>query len=224
MRSACRSLLAFAAAVAFALAPAAASAETIGGNPGPQYNYVCPHADNAGALDCFFDAVQHLYTMCRNVKSIEIIEFGYEDSQEGLNAAKFESCVDKQKLNMARPYQAALKEARISKQAAEGVQSLHEFWLGAMSKIRWNQGETDEQYKERVNVRTYQDFRDKISGIQTIVALVRERTAPPKTARPAAAAAPTAKAAQPKAAKPSKVAPADKSTSGSATSDKAPRS
>jgi len=211
--------LAFAA---LALPPYTASAETIGGNPGPQYNYVCPHADNAAALDCFYDAVQHLYTMCRNVKSIEIIEFGYENSQEGLNAAKFESCVDKQKLNMARPYQAALKEARISKQATEGVQSLHEFWLGTLGKIRWNQGETDEQYKERVNVRAYQDFRDKIAGIQTIVSLVRERTAAPKTARPAAATTP--KAAQPKAAKPAKVAPPDKSTSGSTTGDQASHS
>src|SRR5205085_9934940 len=102
----------------------------------------------------------------------------YEDSQEGLNAAKFESCVDKQKLNMAKPYQAALKEARISKQATEGVQSLHEFWLSALGHIRWSRGETDEQYKDRVNVRTYQDFHDKIAGIRTIVAVVKERTVP----------------------------------------------
>src|SRR3982751_765722 len=84
---------------ALALRPVTAAAETIGGNPGPQYNYICPHADGAGALDCYFDAVQHLYTMCRNVKSIEIIEFGYENSVEGINAAKFDSCIDKMKLN-----------------------------------------------------------------------------------------------------------------------------
>jgi hypothetical protein len=208
------------------LAPATAAAETIGGNPGPQYNYVCPHADNAGPLDCYFDAVQHLYTMCRNVKSIEIIEFGYEDSQEGINAAKFESCVDKQKLNMARPYQAALKEARISKQAAEGVQSLQEYWLEAMQHIRWNHGETDEQYKDRVNVRAYQDFKDKIAGIQTILTVVKERTAPPKAARakgnaPAAAEAPKATAKS--AAKPSKMKP-DAPAGSSTTSAKAPQS
>src|SRR5690349_25102216 len=100
--------LLLALAAALPLFPTAASAETIGGNPGPQYNYICPHADGAGALDCYFDAVQHLYTMCRNVKSIEIIEFGYENSVEGINAAKFESCLDKQKANMAKPYLAAL--------------------------------------------------------------------------------------------------------------------
>jgi hypothetical protein len=205
-----------------AFAPPAA-AETIGGNPGPQYNYVCPHADNAGALDCYFDAVQHLYTMCRNVHAIEIIEFGYEDSQEGLHAAKYESCVDKQKLNIARPYQAALKEARISKQAAEGVQSLQEFWLQTMQHIRWNLGETDEQYKDRVNVRAYNDFRDKIAGIQTILAVVRERTAPPKAARATGNAAATqdAKPAAKTAPKASKMKP-DAATGGSATSAKAP--
>ena len=205
------------------LAPVA-SAEMIGGNPGPQYNYVCPHADNAGALDCYFDAVEHLYTMCRNVKSIEIIEFGYEDSQEGLNAAKFESCVDKQKLNMAKPYQAALKEARISKQAAEGVQSLQEFWLGALQHIRWSRPESDEQYKDRVNVRAYQAFHDKIAGIRTIVTLVKERTAAPVPARAKGEAKAPAKAAP----RPSKMTPADKSAGGAAgtatTSDKAPRS
>jgi hypothetical protein len=195
------------------LAPHTAAAEMIGGNPGPAYNYVCPHADGQGALDCFLDAVEHLYTMCRNVKSIEILEFGYEQSQEGLNAAKYESCVDKQKLNMARPYQGALKEAHISKQATEGVKSLHEYWLSALQHLRWTQGETDEQYKDRVNVRAYQDFHDKIAGIRTIVAVVKERTTPVERTRA------TAKAAPKSAAKVSKTAPADKPTG-----DKAPRS
>ena len=204
-----------------AFAPAAA-AETIGGNPGPQYNYVCPHADGAGGLDCFFDAVEHLYTMCRNVKSIEIIEFGYEDSQEGLNDAKFESCVDKQKLNMTRPYQAALKEAHISKQATEGVHSLHEFWLAALQHIRWAHGETDEQYKERVNVRAYSDFHDKIAGIRTILAVVKERTSPPKAARAVGSATPVAKPAVKSAPKGSKMKP-DSATGGTVTSAKAPQ-
>ncbi|MEP6678760.1 MAG: hypothetical protein ABJB78_05640, partial [Betaproteobacteria bacterium] len=60
--------------LAAALIPAGALAETIGGNPGPQHNYVCPNADGKKPLDCYFDAVMHLYTMCRHVKSIEIIE------------------------------------------------------------------------------------------------------------------------------------------------------
>ena len=210
---------------ASAFAPAAA-AETIGGNPGPQYNYICPHADGGSGLDCFFDAVQHLYTMCRNVHSLEIIEFGYENSQEGVNAAKYESCVDKQKLNMARPYQAALKESRISKQVTEAVQSLHEFWLQALQHIRWNRGETDEQYKERVNVQPYNDFRDKIAGIQTILTVVKERTASPKAARAKGNATPAAEGSKPatKAApKGSKMKP-DAAAGGNPTSAKAPPS
>jgi hypothetical protein len=89
-----------------------AGAVTIGGNPGPEHNYVCPHADGQPAVECYFDAVQHLYTMCRNVKSIEVIEFGYEKSLEGTNGAKSESCLDKQKLNIAQPFAAALKQAK----------------------------------------------------------------------------------------------------------------
>ncbi|MEO5699738.1 MAG: hypothetical protein ABIS17_15575, partial [Casimicrobiaceae bacterium] len=39
--------------------------------------YLCPNVAGLG-VDCFLDAVEHLYTMCRHVKSIEILEFGYE--------------------------------------------------------------------------------------------------------------------------------------------------
>ena len=113
--------------------------KAIGGNPGPQYNYVCPNTDGKGGLDCYFDAVQHLYTMCRHIKSIEVIEFGYEKSEEGVNGAKSEYCVDKQKLNITRPYQAALREASISTQAVEGVRSLQEFWLDALVKLSRDQ-------------------------------------------------------------------------------------
>jgi hypothetical protein len=179
-----------------ALQPLSAAAETIGGNPGPQYNYICPHADGAGALDCYFDAVQHLYTMCRNVKSIEIIEFGFEDSIEGINAAKFESCLDKQKLNMAKPYQAALKEAHISKQAVEGVQSLQEHWLASMQGIRWKRGETDYDYKTRLE-HVYDEFREKIAGIRTIVAVVKEKTSPVAGAHAAPAQKPAKKSGKP---------------------------
>src|SRR5206468_7520412 len=151
--------------------------KTIGGNPGPQYNYICPNADGKPALDCYFDAVEHLYRMCSHVKSIEIIEFGYEKSEEGVNGAKSEYCVDKQKLNITRPYQAALREASISTQAVEGVRSLQEFWLDALVKLKWKPGESDEEYKARV-ARPYDDFRVRIDGIRKIVAIVKENTTP----------------------------------------------
>jgi hypothetical protein len=189
-----------------ALIPASATADTIGGNPGPQYNYICPHADGAGPLDCYFDAVVHLYTMCRNVKSIEILEFGYEESQEGVNDSKYEYCLDKQKQNIAKPYAAALKEAHISKQAVEGVHSLHEYWLAAMQHIRWNRGETDDAYKARV-AHVYDELKDKIEGIRTIVVLVREKTSPIGSAQAHPAAKSTAKSTTKSTTKPTKAAP-----------------
>ena len=142
-------------------------AEMIGGNPGPQHNYVCPHADGQAALECFFDAVEHLYTMCRNVKSIEIIEFGYEKSTDGTNAAKSESCLDKQKQNIARPYQAALKDAKKSKPVVEGLQGLHTVWLSAMTELRWRNGESDDDYKARV-AKPYDEFKERIASIRTV--------------------------------------------------------
>ena len=183
-------------AVALSIAPAFAADKntasdilpqykTIGGNPGPQYNYICPNADGKPALDCYFDAVQHLYRMCSHVKSIEIIEFGYEKSEEGVNGAKSEYCVDRQKLNITRPYQAALREASISTQAVEGVRSLQEFWLDSLAKLKWTPGETDADYKVRV-ASPYDAFRERIEGIQKIVSVVKENTTttpPPKTGR-----------------------------------------
>src|SRR6476661_5136672 len=142
-------LLSLALALAAALAMPPARSETIGGNPGPEHNYVCPHADGQAPLECFFDAVQHLYTMCRNVKSIEVIEFGYEKSVEGSNGAKSESCLEKQKANIAQAYQAALKQLKQLKQskpAIEGLHALNEMWLAAMTQLRWRDGESDDQY------------------------------------------------------------------------------
>ena len=195
----------FAAVVAIA---SPAHGETIGGNPGPQHNYVCPHADGQPALECFFDAVQHLYTMCRNVKSIEILEFGYEKSTDGTNAAKSESCLDKQKQNIARPYQAALKEAKKSQPAVEGLQGLHALWLSAMTELKWRNGESDDDYKLRV-AKPYDEFKERITVIRTAATADKpaettktattkgKATAKPKSSAkstPSAKAAPAAKA------------------------------
>jgi hypothetical protein len=171
-------------ALFLSLAAPTAWAEMIGGNPGPAHNYVCPHADGQPPLECFLDAVQHLYTMCRNVKSIEIIEFGYEKSTEGTNGAKSDSCLDKQKQNIARPYQAALKDAKKSKSLIERLQSLHERWLAAMSELKWKSGESDDDYKTRV-AKPYEDFRERITLIRTTLA--SDGAAPAAAAQPAVA-------------------------------------
>jgi len=170
-----------------------AAAVTIGGNPGPEHNYVCPHSDGKPALDCYFDAVAHLYTMCRNVKSIEVIEFGYEKSTEGTNGSKSVYCLDKQRQNIAQPYQAALKEAKVSQQAVEGLRSLQEAWMLAMTQLGWRSGESDDDYKKRVGL-PYEDFKVRIEGIRTIVAIVEKHTEPARTAKGAAEAKPKAKA------------------------------
>jgi hypothetical protein len=185
-----------------ALYVSAGHAVTIGGNPGPEHNYVCPHSDGQPAVECYFDAVQHLYTMCRNVKSIEVIEFGYEKSLEGTNSAKSESCLDKQKLNIAQPFAAALKQAKQSKQpkqAVEGLNELQKLWLAAMTELRWHDGESDDQYKARVT-KPYADFTERIETIRTV--LVVE---PPAKAAPAKAA--------PAKSKPRKTTPSAKPTS-----------
>jgi hypothetical protein len=172
--------------LAGAFLAASAAAEMIGGNPGPEHNYICPHSDGKPALDCYFDAVQHLYTMCRNVKSIEIIEFGYEKSTDGTNGAKSESCLDKQKQNIAQPYKAALKQVGKSKPAVEGLHKLQELWLAAMSALSWHHGESDADYKSRV-VRPYEEFSQRIELIRTSmtesetkVASKKEKAAKPK--------------------------------------------
>jgi len=170
-----------------------AAAVTIGGNPGPEHNYVCPHSDGKPALDCYFDAVAHLYTMCRNVKSIEVIEFGYEKSTEGTNGSKSEYCLDKQRQNIAQPYQLALKEAKVSQQAVEGLRSLQEAWMLAMTQLGWRSGESDDDYKKRVGL-PYEDFKVRIEGIRTIVAIVEKHTEPARTAKGTAEAKPKAKA------------------------------
>jgi len=170
-----------------------AAAMTIGGNPGPEHNYVCPHSDGKPALDCYFDAVAHLYTMCRNVKSIEVIEFGYEKSTEGTNGSKSVYCLDKQRQNIAQPYQAALKEAKVSQQAVEGLRSLQEAWMLAMTQLGWRSGESDDDYKKRVGL-PYEDFKVRIDGIRTIVAIVEKHTEPGRTAKGATQSKPKAKA------------------------------
>src|SRR5205085_9322207 len=74
--------------------------------------YICPTMQKGTGIQCFLEAVPQTYTMCRQIKSIEVIEFGLMGAQEGVNGAKTEGCIEKHRLSIARPYQAALREAR----------------------------------------------------------------------------------------------------------------
>ena len=162
-----RILAALACAVAlagFAL-PAAAQGEPAE-NP---RRYICPKADTAGAVDCFLNAVEHLYTMCRQVKSIEIIEHGYEKSEEGVNGAKSEYCVDKQKLSITRPYQAALREATGARQAVDRLKGLYDQWLASLAALKWKPGESDADYKARV-AQPYSVFGEHATAVRVALA------------------------------------------------------
>jgi hypothetical protein len=166
-----RALLA--AAALLVVAPPVAAADKGEFRPAPE-TYICPNVPALG-IDCFLDAVAHLYTMCRHVKSIEIIEFGYAKAEEGVNGAKSEYCIDKHKASIARPLQAALREARRSPTAMEALKALHALWLGALLDLRWKPPETDEEYKARVN-QPYQLFQDRASVVRT--ALTEQQPAP----------------------------------------------
>jgi len=127
-------------------------------DPAPKPDtYLCPNA-TGGAVDCFLQAIEHLYTMCRQVKSIEIIEFGYEKSEEGVNGAKSEYCVDKHKQSIARPYQSALREATGKRMVTDALRTMYDLWLKALVELKWQPGESDADYKVRV-ARPYEVFR-----------------------------------------------------------------
>lgn len=172
--------IALALAAVALCAPAAAQKSSAKFDPGSVY--ICPNQSDNG-LDCYLDAVVHLYTMCRHVKSIEIIEFGLPKAQEGVNGAKSEYCVDKQKINIVRPYQAALKEATGWSDAVDHLRTLQQFWLDSMASLRWSQGEPTDAYEDRVN-RVYDELSYKIDGVR-----VAFSTAPDGGSAPAATAA-----------------------------------
>jgi hypothetical protein len=173
----------FAAFVALAAVALPSLAEKTDPGPPPE-KYICPNTAGATAVDCFLDAVEHLYTMCRQVKSIEIIEFGYEKSEEGVNGAKSEYCIDKHKLSMTRPYQAALREATGNRSAVDALRATQELWLKALAELKWKRPESDAEYKARV-AKAYDAFREQEQVVRTAMA-----SAPAKVAeKPARAAA-----------------------------------
>ncbi len=180
---------------ALALAVVAPLADAQKGDPAPNpERYICPNTASATAVDCFLNAVEHLYTMCRQVKSIEIIEFGYEKSEEGVNGAKSEYCVDKHKVSMTRPYQAALREATGTRPAVDALRALHDLWLSALAELKWKPPESDDEYKARV-AKVYEVFRQQAAAVRTALANGAIKAAaaqPPRTGAARTGAARTA--------------------------------
>jgi hypothetical protein len=142
--------------------------------------YICPNQQATG-LDCYLDAVVHLYTMCRHVKSIEIIEFGHAKAQEGVNGAKSDYCVDKQKINITRPYQAALRESTGYRDAVDHLRALQQYWLDAMTGLRWK-GEDAQDYEDRVN-KVYDELSFKIDEVRVSFTTAQDGAAPPPAAK-----------------------------------------
>jgi hypothetical protein len=140
--------------------------------------YICPTMHQGSGTDCFLEAVPQTYTMCRHVKSIEVIEFGLMGAQEGVNGAKTEGCIDKHKLSIVRPYQAALREARNANEV-QGLRKLYSTWLDSLAKLRPASPETDEGYKLRA-AEPYGDFNEQIKTIRELVAA----PVPPSAKRP----------------------------------------
>jgi hypothetical protein len=131
--------------------------------------YICPTKAQGSGLDCFLEAVPQTYTMCRHVKSIEIIEFGLEGAQQGVNGAKTESCIEKHKILIVRPYQAAVRESAHSKPMVQKLRQLYDLWLDSLAKLLPAAGETDEGYKQRV-VRPYGEFNEQIQALRVLAA------------------------------------------------------
>jgi hypothetical protein len=145
--------------------------------------YICPTTAKGSAIDCFLEAVPQTYTMCRQIKSIEIIEFGLKGAQEGVNGAKTEYCIDKHKLSIARPYQAALREGARSKEIVQSLRQLHDVWLESLAKLVPAPDEADEGYKQRV-IGPYADFSERTKAIRTLSeASVKPVAAPPSKSK-----------------------------------------
>jgi len=173
--------------------PSAAQAQKF--QPGSPY--ICPNSADSG-LDCYLDAVVHLYRMCRHVKSIEIIEFGYADAQKGVNGAKSDYCVDKQKINITRPYQAALREATPWHEVVDHLRNLQSYWLDSMANLRWRDGEDGADYEYRVD-KVFEELSYKVDDVR--VAFTTPPDAAGKGPPPKAASKSTAKAKAPPAKK-----------------------
>jgi hypothetical protein len=142
--------------------------------------YICPTMHQGTGTDCFLEAIPQTYTMCRQIKSIEIIEFGLTGAQEGVHGAKTDGCIDKHKLSIARPYQAALGEAARNQTKVQSLHKLYDTWLESLTKLRPAATETDEGYKLRV-VRPYGDFNEQIKTIRELA----DATPPPTVKRSA---------------------------------------
>ncbi|MDR2017060.1 MAG: hypothetical protein LBP90_05590 [Burkholderiales bacterium] len=121
----------------------------------PSADFVCPRAAaKASAIECFLDAVEHLYTVCRQVKAIELLEFGFDQAEKGANGLKSEFCRRKQKASLPHYFEAALREAQAmsSCEAARLLNDLYIVWATTIAGLRQSPNETEAEYQQRITV------------------------------------------------------------------------
>ncbi|MCL2297278.1 MAG: hypothetical protein FWC38_08890 [Proteobacteria bacterium] len=118
----------------------------------PSADFVCPRDSKISAIACFLNAVEHLYTVCRQVKSIELIEFGFAQAEEGPNSLKSEFCRRKQKASLPAYLNAAQREAQVmsSCDAVYILNDLYTVWSAAMIGLRLRPNETEAEYQQRI--------------------------------------------------------------------------
>src|SRR4030095_9195630 len=109
---------------------------------------------------------------------IEIIEFGYEKSDEGVNGAKTAYCIDKHNLTMKKTYQSAVHQAGKNRAVVDGLHSLHDFWNASLAGLKWVPGESDARYKART-AEPYAILRERALLVRS--AMVTPATATAKT-------------------------------------------
>ena len=78
---------------------------------------------------------------------------------------------------MAKPYQAAMRDAAIRNKRLEAMNSLQDYWLSSLQALEWRPGETDDEYKART-MEPYERFKERIAGIKEIMEIVKTRTTP----------------------------------------------
>ena len=50
--------------------------------------YICPTMHQGSGTDCFLEAIPQTYTMCRQIKSIEVLPVDAEPSAHGLDVSR----------------------------------------------------------------------------------------------------------------------------------------
>ena len=120
--------------------------------------------------------------MCRHVKSIEIIEFGYEKSARGRQRRQ-ERILRRQAPAVDHaPVPGGAARGHARRTAVDGLRALHDLWLKALAEPQVDPGETDDEYKARV-AKPYDDVQRAIERRPCDAAPPARQPRPPRPRR-----------------------------------------